>query len=835
MRNMRRFLILTFSVMLSLAMVGGVAIGVGYVYFSRNLPDHETLKQYTPKITTRLYAADGKMITEYAEQRRVFVPYSMMPPLVVHAFLASEDTDFFHHKGISFRGVTRAVFLNAWSWMNHTGRRQGASTITQQVAKNFLVGNEKSLERKVKEAIVAFRIEKALSKETILELYLNEIYFGLGSYGIGSASQRYFGKALTELAPDEAAFLAALPKAPSNYHPVKNHDAALARRNWVLSRMGETGVLKPDDVALYQKKPLLPPKAFTLSYVDAPYFSEEIRRDLVNRYGSQALYTGGLSVRTTLNPMMQEEAQKAFMRGAVAFDRRARAWDGVVGHAPSLPTACDDPNNRLCWRHYAHAFERLGWTLFYVQSVEKQTVSGTTEDGRSLTLPRSALAWKMRVAKKAGQPFLPITSFADIVSAGDILWIAKDTVKPTVDSTQDTEKTTQNTQDSWTIQQVPKVNGAMMVLDPHTGRIYAMVGGTSFDGSEFNRATQATRQPGSSFKPFVALAAMESGYAPNSRLLDAPVVMEILGADQDRIWRPTNYSDDFYGLTTLRRGMELSRNLMTVRLALAIGLKPIQDVAHRFGIYDKMPPYYSSVLGSNETTLLKMTQAYGELVNGGKKIRPSLVDRIQDRHGKTIFRHDNRPCDACLNQTWQDQNPPLLPDDRETLADPRQVYQVVNILSGVVARGTGAKIGATFPGYALAGKTGTTNDSRDVWFLGFSPDLVVGIYYGYDQPQTLGRKETGGSVAVPVFIDFMKTILPTMPSVPFRMPSGIRLVSTDLQSGVVVPPDTPGSIIEAFIPGQDLEQKTVAVPGDSTGPSWDGGGESPESLVDGIY
>ena len=833
MRNMRRFLILTFSVMLSLAMVGGVALGVGYIYFSRNLPDHETLKQYTPKITTRLYAADGQMITEYAEQRRVFVPYSMMPPLVVHAFLASEDADFFHHKGVSFRGVTRAVFLNAWSWVNHTGRRQGASTITQQVAKNFLVGNEKSLERKVKEAIVAFRIEKAMSKETILELYLNEIYFGLGSYGIGSAAQRYFGKALTELTPDEAAFLAALPKAPSNYHPVKNHDAALARRNWVLSRMGETGVLKPDDVALYQKKPLLPPKAFTLSYVDAPYFSEEIRRDLVNRYGSQALYTGGLSVRTTLNPMMQEEAQKAFMRGAVAFDRRARAWDGVVGRAASLPTDCDDPNNPLCWRHYAHAFARLGWTLFYVQSVEKQTISGTTEDGRSLTLPRSALAWKMRVAKKADQPFLSITSFADIVSAGDILWIAKDTVKPPVDSTKDTEQTTQ-TQESWTIQQVPKVNGAMMALDPHTGRIYAMVGGTSFDGSEFNRATQATRQPGSSFKPFVALAAMESGYAPNSRLLDAPVVMEILGADQDRIWKPSNYSDDFYGLTTLRRGMELSRNLMTVRLALAIGLKPIQDVAHRFGIYDKMPPYYSSVLGSNETTLLKMTQAYGELVNGGKKIRPSLVDRIQDRYGKTIFRHDNRPCDACLNQTWQDQPPPLLPDDRETLADPRQVYQVVNILSGVVARGTGAKIGATFPGYALAGKTGTTNDSRDVWFLGFSPDLVVGIYYGYDQPQTLGRKETGGNVAVPVFIDFMKTILPTMPSVPFRMPSGIRLVSTDLHSGVVVPPDTPGSIIEAFIPGQDLEQKTVAVPGDSTGPSLDGSGESPESL-DGIY
>ena len=833
MRNMRRFLILTFSVMLSLAMVGGVALGVGYVYFSRNLPDHETLKQYTPKITTRLYAADGQMITEYAEQRRVFVPYSMMPPLVVHAFLASEDADFFHHKGVSFRGVTRAVFLNAWSWVNHTGRRQGASTITQQVAKNFLVGNEKSLERKVKEAIVAFRIEKAMSKETILELYLNEIYFGLGSYGIGSAAQRYFGKALTELTPDEAAFLAALPKAPSNYHPVKNHDAALARRNWVLSRMGETGVLKPDAVALYQKKPLLPPKAFTLSYVDAPYFSEEIRRDLVNRYGSQALYTGGLSVRTTLNPMMQEEAQKAFMRGAVAFDRRARAWDGVVGRAASLPTDCDDPNNPLCWRHYAHAFARLGWTLFYVQSVEKQTISGTTEDGRSLTLPRSALAWKMRVAKKADQPFLSITSFADIVSAGDILWITKDTVKPPVDSTKDTEQTTQ-TQESWTIQQVPKVNGAMMALDPHTGRIYAMVGGTSFDGSEFNRATQATRQPGSSFKPFVALAAMESGYAPNSRLLDAPVVMEILGADQDRIWKPSNYSDDFYGLTTLRRGMELSRNLMTVRLALAIGLKPIQDVAHRFGIYDKMPPYYSSVLGSNETTLLKMTQAYGELVNGGKKIRPSLVDRIQDRYGKTIFRHDNRPCDACLNQTWQDQAPPLLPDDRETLADPRQVYQVVNILSGVVARGTGAKIGATFPGYALAGKTGTTNDSRDVWFLGFSPDLVVGIYYGYDQPQTLGRKETGGNVAVPVFIDFMKTILPTMPSVPFRMPSGIRLVSTDLHSGVVVPPDTPGSIIEAFIPGQDLEQKTVEVPGDSTGPSLDGSGESPESL-DGIY
>ncbi|MFM7630250.1 MAG: penicillin-binding transpeptidase domain-containing protein, partial [Alphaproteobacteria bacterium] len=473
----------------------------------------------------------------------------------------------------------------------------------------------------------------------------------------------------------------------------------------------------------------------------------------------------------------------------------------------------------------------LGWTLFYIQSAQNDSISGITEEGQALTLPRSALAWKMRVPKKAGQPFLPITSFQDIVSAGDIVWIMKETEKfPPAKG----NKTTETPKATWILQQIPKVNGAMMVLDPHTGRIYAMVGGTSFDGSEFNRATQATRQPGSSFKPFVALAAMESGYAPNSRLLDAPVVMEILGADQDRIWKPSNYSGDFYGLTTLRRGMELSRNLMTVRLALAIGLKPIQDVAHRFGIYDNMPPYYSSVLGSNETTLLKMTQAYGELVNGGKKIRPSLVDRIQDRYGKTIFRHDNRPCADCLQKTWQDQNPPILPDDRETLADPRHVYQVVNILSGVVARGTGAKIGATFPGYALAGKTGTTNDSRDVWFLGFSPDLVVGIYYGYDQPQTLGRKETGGSVAVPVFIDFMKTILPTMPSVPFRMPSGIRLVSTDLQSGVVVPPDTPGSIVEAFIPGQDLEQKTVQVPGDSTGPSSEDTGESPDTL-DGTY
>jgi penicillin-binding protein 1A len=834
MRSTRRFLVLTFSVLLSLAMVGGVVLGVGYVYFSRNLPDHETLKQYTPKITTRLYAADGQMITEYAEQRRVFVPYSMMPPLVVQAFLASEDADFFRHKGVSLRGVTRAVFLNAWSWVNHTGRRQGASTITQQVAKNFLVGNEKSLERKIKEAIVAFRIEKALSKETILELYLNEIYFGLGSYGIGSAAQRYFGKALTELTPDEAAFLAALPKAPSNYHPVRNHDAALARRNWVLSRMGEIGLLKPEEVTLYQKKTLLPPKALTLSYVDAPYFAEEIRRDLVNRYGSQALYTGGLSVRTTLNPMMQDEAQKAFMRGAVAFDRRARAWDGVVGRAASLPTACDDANSPLCWRHYAHAFQRLGWTLFYIQSVEKESLSGMTEGGDALTLPRSALGWKMRVAKKAGQPFQPITSFQDILSAGDIVWIAQGDANSIPKNSEQANISSTPPPNSWMIQQVPKVNGAMMVLDPHTGRIYAMVGGTSFDGSEFNRATQATRQPGSSFKPFVALAAMESGYAPNSRLLDAPVVMEILGADQDRIWKPSNYSDDFYGLTTLRRGMELSRNLMTVRLALAMGLKPIQDVAHRFGIYDKMPPYYSSVLGSNETTLLRMTQAYGELVNGGKKIRPSLVDRIQDRHGKTIFRHDNRPCATCSDRTWQDQNPPILPDDRETLADPRHVYQVVNILSGVVARGTGAKIGATFPGYALAGKTGTTNDSRDVWFLGFSPDLVVGIYYGYDQPQTLGRKETGGSVAVPVFIDFMKTVLPTMPSVPFRMPAGIRLVSTDLQSGVVVPPDTPGSIVEAFIPGQDLEQKTVEVPGDSTSPTPEGLDESPETL-DGIY
>jgi penicillin-binding protein 1A len=835
---MRRFLILGLSVMLSLAMVGAVAAGIGYVYFSRNLPDHEALKQYTPKITTRLYAADGQMITEYAEQRRVFVPYGMMPPLVIQAFLASEDAAFFHHKGVSFRGVMRAAFLNAWSWVNDTGRRQGASTITQQVAKNFLVGNEKSLERKVKEAIVAFRIERALSKETILELYLNEIYFGLGSYGIGSAAQRYFGKALTELTPDEAAFLAALPKAPSNYHPVKNHDAALARRNWVLFRMGEIGVLKPDEVIFYQKKPLLPPKEVTLSYVNAPYFAEDIRRDLVDRYGSQVLYTGGLSVRTTLNPMMQDEAHKALMRGAVAFDRRARAWDGVVGRAPSLPQACQDQTSPTCWAHYPHAFARLGWTLFYIESVEKTEISGATEDGLRLTLPRSALAWKMKAAKKAGQPFTPIASFQDIFSPGDVIWIAQNEEAKAPDTLAPEDKTAPvkiPSAPTWAIQQVPKVNGAMMALDPHTGRVYAMVGGTSFDGSEFNRATQATRQPGSSFKPFVALAAMESGYAPNSRLLDAPVVMEILGADQDRIWKPSNYSGDFYGLTTIRRGIELSRNLMTVRLALAMGLKPIQDVAHRFGVYDKMPPYYSSVLGSNETTLLKMTQAYAELVNGGKKIHPSLVDRIQDRYGKTIFRHDDRACADCLNQTWQQQDPPILPDTRETLADPRQVYQVVSILSGVVARGTGAKIGAAFPGYALAGKTGTTNDSRDVWFMGFSPDLVVGVYFGYDQPQTLGRKETGGSVAVPVFIDFMKKILPTMPSVPFRMPAGIRLVSTDLNSGVVVPPDTPGSIVEAFIPGQDLEQKTVEVPGDSTGGDVPGGSlDTPDSL-DGIY
>ncbi|MEZ2130340.1 MULTISPECIES: penicillin-binding protein 1A [unclassified Sinorhizobium] len=759
-----------------------VAVGVA-VYISgvsRDLPDYAVLNSYAPPVATRVHAGNGALMAEYARERRLFLPIQAIPDRVKAAFLSAEDKNFYNHPGVDLGGLARAIIVNVQNF--GSGRRPvGASTITQQVAKNFLLTSDQTIDRKIKEAILSFRIEQAYSKDKILELYLNEIFFGLNSYGIAGASLTYFNKSVTELTIAEAAYLASLPKGPANYHPFRHPDAALERRNWVIDRMVENGYVSQSDGAEAKKQPLgVTARNTGPSLFASDYFAEAVRRQLIEQYGEKTLYEGGLSVRTSLDPQLQLYARKALQDGLVTYDER-RGFRGPVKQidistdwGPALadvPPLADVPE----------------WQLAVVLAVADDSVDiglrPVKDAGGKVAAERNRgviraddMKWAYRSAagdrKTARSP-------GGVLSPGDVVYVEK-----------------LGDGNSYRLRQPPKVQGGMVVMDPKTGRVLAMVGGFSYAQSEFNRATQAMRQPGSSFKPFVYAAAMDNGYTPASVIMDAPI--EIVSGGQ--VWRPENYGGEVGGPSTLRFGIENSRNLMTVRLANDLGMNIVAEYAERFGIYDHMLPVLAMSLGSGETTVLRMVSAYSVIANGGKQIKPTLIDRIQDRYGRTILRHDDRVCENCNAGDWQNQEEPNVVDNREQVLDPMTAYQITSMMQGVITRGTAAgKI--KLDDRDVAGKTGTTNDEKDAWFIGFTPDIVAGVYMGYDTPTPLGRGGTGGALSAPIFNEFMQEAIKTIPPSKFVIPQGMNLMPINRKTGMAAAEGDPNTIIEAFKPG----------------------------------
>jgi len=759
------FLFATGSILLILGIAGG---GLLIWHYEQDLPDTTQLRNYEPPVMTRMHAADGSLLGEYAHERRLYLPSSAIPALVKEAFISAEDKNFYVHNGLDPEGILRAVLI-----LVQGGKRvQGASTITQQVAKNFLLGNERTFDRKIREALLSLRIETAYSKERILELYLNEIYLGLGNYGIAAAALNYYGKSVHELTLAEAAYLAALPKGPNNYHPFRYREAAIARRNYVIDRMVENGYVTRAQGDRAKAEPLgVNPRQLSPNNLAAGYFAEEVRRELIDRYGEKRLYEGGLSVRTTLDPQMQLWARKSLVDGLVRYDEA----HGFRGPMRTIDIKSD-------WGVPLGDIPLLGdvkpWRLAVVIESNDTMARIGLQPGREKSgelvreretgiLPIDGVRWTKK------------TSIRSILQPGDVIYVDPLDGKP----------------GQYRLRQIPEVSGAIVAMDPYTGRVFAMVGGFSFDQSEFNRATQALRQPGSSFKPIVYATALDNGYTPSSIVLDAPIEID---QGNGQIWRPDNYHGEGGAAPhTLRYGIEHSKNQMTVRLARDIGMPIIAEYAKRFGVYDDMLPVLAMSLGAGETTVLRMTTAYSMIANGGKRIRASLIDRIQDRWGRTIFKHDERQCDGCDADKWANQNEPKLIDQREQVLDPLTAYQITSMMEGVVIRGTGAVVHEV--GKHLAGKTGTTNDSKDVWFVGFSPDLAVGVYMGYDRPRSLGDSVTAGLYTAPIFRDFMKLALKDKPDTPFRVPAGIKLISVDLKTGMRA--TGPGTILEAFKPG----------------------------------
>ena len=771
-----KFLAYLFVILVLLAGIAAGGVAYGLYHYGRGLPDYQQLADYEPPTVTRVHAGDGRLLAEYAIEKRVFVPIDVIPKRVIEAFLAAEDKTFFDHVGIDFRGILRAAITNV-KGLRGNRRPVGGSTITQQVAKNFLLSSEVSIERKAKEAILALRIERALSKERILELYLNEIYLGFRSYGIAAAALNYFNRSLDELTLAETAFLAALPKAPNNYHPLRRARAAKSRRDWVISRMHEEGFITDIEVSTANAQPIGVRRRDETEIVRADYFTEEVRREIATRYGEKALYEGGLSVRTTIDPVLQEIAQRVLRQGLITYDRR-HGWRGPLERVTP---------DRYWPRRLSEIKPPAAigqWQLAVVLAVDDLGANVGLDGGATGFIPLDELKWArpwrqhQRVGPKVSRP-------SDVLAPGDVVAV---------------ESLADAPQGSFALRQIPEINGGLVALDPHTGRILAMVGGYEYEVSQFNRVTQAMRQPGSAFKPVVYTAALENGFTPSSLILDGPIVID-QGPGLGK-WKPSNYTKKFYGPSTLRLGIEKSRNLMTVRLARFIGMEKVADYARRLGVVEDMPLVLSMALGAAETTLLKITTAYAVLVNGGKQIEPTMIDRIQDRRGRTSFRHDKRKCPGCSAASWQGQREPKIPDERPQTISAPTAYQVVSMLRGVVKRGTGVRIGRAIK-KSLGGKTGTSNDSFDTWFIGFAPDIAVGVYIGFDQPKTLGPRETGSSVAAPVFRDFMAEALADKPDIPFRIPAGVRLVRINATSGLPAQPGDKLIILEAFRPGTE--------------------------------
>ena len=757
-----------------------IGLTYGMTKINITIPDYRQLETYEPPVTTRLFAGDGQVMMEYAAEKRLFVPIEKIPDKVKHAFIAAEDKHFYTHSGIDYIGIVRAVLGNLKKI--GTGRRPaGASTITQQVAKNFLLSSELSYTRKIKEAILARRIDKAFSKDHILELYLNEIYLGNRAYGVAAAAMNYFGKSLDDLTLDEIAYLAALPKGPNNYNPKTRYDAAVARRNWVISRMVEDGYADEKEAEEAKKRPLKVVERKSGFLKDTEYYSEEVRRTISRNFGDEALYQGGLIVRTTIDPRLQEIATKALRKGLLEYDRR-HGWRGAT-----TSIKIDENYKKSLADAKLTSGAEESWKKAVVLKVTKDKAEIETADGANGEIPLPLLAWARHAEK--GQNMGPVpTSVEQVLRKGDVIYV---------------EKTAEKDKENYNLRQIPEIEGGMAVMDPHTGKVLALVGGFSFAKSQFNRATQAYRQTGSTFKPFVYLTALELGYSPTDLILDAPFVLD-QGEGLPK-WKPVNFSKKFYGLMTLRRGVELSKNLMTVRLAQDIGMDKIVDMSKRIGVNDHLAPYLSSSLGAADTRVINMVAAYAVIVNGGKKVPPYMIERIQDRKGRTIYRHEQTPCPDCKATKWENQPVPDFHVVREQVVDPLSAYQMTSILEGVATRGTGARLNGLHR--HVAGKTGTTNETKDAWFVGFTPDLVAGVYVGYDEPISLGRSETGAHSALPIFYDFMAEALKNTPDTNFRIPEGIKLVRVNPQTGKPSSPSDSTVIIEALKPDFEFNNK----------------------------
>jgi penicillin-binding protein 1A len=765
-------------------------VGTGTVaglfwHFSHGLPDHKQLADYQPATVSRLYAADGRLLAEYAKEKRVFVPVAAMPKRVLQAFVAAEDQRFFSHPGVDVIGVIRAVIAN----ITHPGSRpEGASGITQQVAKNFLLSNQATLSRKIREALLAVRIEKTYSKQRILELYLNEIYLGSGNYGVAQAALNYFDRSLGELTLSEMAYLAALPKAPNRYNIVRNEKEAYARRDYVLGRMQDDGYITAAEAAAARAEKLVLRKRGPTEVVTAEFFAEEVRRNLLAAYGEKGLYEGGLTVSTTLDPLIQQTADKALRDGLVDYDRR-HGWRGPYAKIADMSNDWEQEFARIQQRRPLNA--PSSWQLAVVTAVGPQaaTIAGLPSNGDGSgegTIPFAEMQW--------ARPNLPNQNVgaapsrpANVVSVGDVIVVER-LMRPTgapADAKPYPPKT-------YGLRQIPNVNGAIVVMDPQTGRVLAMSGGWSYGLSQFNRAVQASRQPGSSFKPFVYLAAMDAGLTPATVVEDEPFSYSP-GYGQP-VWSPKNYGGDFMGPLTLQRALELSRNLVTVRVAQHIGMKRVAQVAKDFGVVDNMHLYLPNALGSTDTTLLRMTMAYAMIANGALEITPSLVDRVQDREGKTIYRHEPRSCMGCGEAAaGQKPQPPQIVDPRQPFHDPASTYQIAHMLQSVTQRGTAAALAVL--GRPIMGKTGTTNDSRDNWFLGSTPDITVGIYVGFDDPRTLGpgNMETGGGNAVPIYKRIADVVFKDKPPTPFKVPPGLRMIRWSYEGGTIDEVFKPGT------------------------------------------
>ncbi len=727
-------------------------------YFSVGLPDYKKLSNYQPPISSRVYSEDSKLVAEYAIEKRLFIPYESVPPKVINSFLSAEDKNFFSHPGIDAKGILRAVIKNIKN-ITQNKRLEGASTITQQVAKNFLLTNEVSMKRKIKEAILAFRIERAYTKERILELYLNQIYLGQGSYGIAAASLEYFNKSVKELNYSEASLLAALPKAPSKYNPYKYPEVAKFRRNLVLENLEENNFITKKELNKFKNSKLQLQRRKIEIVNEANSYTEEVRRSVKNKYGFEKLYSEGLSISTPLKINYQIQALESLRKGIEDYDRR-QGWRGAVSNK------IKDKN----WEKTISKYKldpTLNWNLAEITSIENNEVNFKLLDKENTigSLFYKNIKWSVPKNK----------SIQDIHKIGDIVFV-------------------KNFKNSWQLKQYPKVNGGIVVLDPFTGNVLALVGGFNFKTSEFNRVTQAKRQPGSAFKPIVYAAALENGFSPNSIILDAPFV-ESQGVGLKN-WKPENYGKKFYGPSTLRKGIEYSRNLMTVRIAKVLGLEKILDLSKKLNIYNEIPELLSVSLGAAETTLINLTSAYAPFVNGGIKIEPKLISRIQNRRGKTIFHEKNRECIGCDKFINKDIELPKIKNNNKKVISEETAYQMNSILQGAVKRGTAKKLrNLKVP---LAGKTGTTNDNYDAWFIGFSSNLVIGVYIGYDTPRTLGKFETGSKAALPIFKNFVEKALFKEDFAEFKIPENIYLTSLNYDTGLKSAAGEKNVIIEAL-------------------------------------